>query len=630
MFDPNTEIVSKVAVNIITEVFKSCFSGLREAEAWVKDKSKEYDPLHKAARKYAERFEARYNSMRIFGMSNPVPLRNIYTRVNVLEKITARYRTTIQEMEKQYNRDLRSFGHVQKTKDGIHAVNHLDKIILLGKPGAGKTTFLKYIAFQALDGVLNKQRIPVFIRLKDWSDSNVSLINFIIGQFDICGFPSAGPFVERILNKGKMLLLLDGLDEVTSDLRDVISQMIILSEKYNKNQIIISCRIAAYNYCFEKFTDIEIADFSDQQIETFIGNWFGHQTPKAVLCLQKIKSSKQIKELANIPLLLTLLCLAFDETMDFPTNRAELYKEASDALLKKWDASRDIKRPELYRYLSLKRKESLFARIAADAFEKGLHFLPQHVIERQIASFIQNLQEAKQDTIEPDSEAILKSIEAQHGILVERAKGIYSFSHLTFQEYFTARYIVDNAVNRTLEGLVARHLTDDNWREVILLTAVMLEEADKLFELMLDKVREDGYYAFGPYLKKISKEMVKKGSPYSPSASLVLAISYVIWRSPDAADQDKAISIQLACALDPLVESDIKRDLEKTFRNAVFRHSDQALRLFSSTELKRIYEYFKASHLLIDCLNTDCYVTRETRERIYQTLHIPLEAAADA
>ncbi|HEX8184141.1 MAG TPA: NACHT domain-containing protein, partial [Blastocatellia bacterium] len=195
MFDPNTEIVSKVAVNIITEVFKSCFSGLREAEAWVKDKSKEYDPLHKAARKYAERFEARYNSMRIFGMSNPVPLRNIYTRVNVLEKITARYRTTIQEMEKQYNRDLRSFGHVQKTKDGIHAVNHLDKIILLGKPGAGKTTFLKYIAFQALDGVLNKQRIPVFIRLKDWSDSNVSLINFIIGQFDICGFPSAGPFV---------------------------------------------------------------------------------------------------------------------------------------------------------------------------------------------------------------------------------------------------------------------------------------------------------------------------------------------------------------------------------------------------------------------------------------------------
>jgi predicted NACHT family NTPase len=40
-----------------------------------------------------------------------------------------------------------------------------------------------------------------------------------------------------------------------------------------------------------------------------------------------------------------------------------------------------------------------------------------------------------------DSEAVLKSIEWQHGLLVERSRRIYSFSHLTFQEYFTARHI---------------------------------------------------------------------------------------------------------------------------------------------------------------------------------------------
>ena len=56
----------------------------------------------------------------------------------------------------------------------------------------------------------------------------------------------------------------------------------------------------------------------------------------------------------------------------------------------------------------------------------------------------------------------MKSIEAQHGLLVERAKGIYSFSHLTFQEYFTAQKIVND---QRLPDLV-EHITEKRWREV--------------------------------------------------------------------------------------------------------------------------------------------------------------------
>ena len=54
-----------------------------------------------------------------------------------------------------------------------------------------------------------------------------------------------------------------------------------------------------------------------------------------------------------------------------------------------------------------------------------------------------------------DSEVVLKALEAQHGLLVERARGIYSFSHLTFQEYFTAREVVNNSAAQALEKLVA-------------------------------------------------------------------------------------------------------------------------------------------------------------------------------
>jgi len=85
-----------------------------------------------------------------------------------------------------------------------------------------------------------------------------------------------------------------------------------------------------------------------------------------------------------------------------------------------------------------------------------------------------------------DSERVLKSIEAQRGLLVERAKGIYSFSHLTFHEYFTAREIVlrTQPIEDALHSLVS-HITEKRWREVLLLAVGLLQpNADRLLLLM--------------------------------------------------------------------------------------------------------------------------------------------------
>jgi hypothetical protein len=86
------------------------------------------------------------------------------------------------------------------------------------------------------------------------------------------------------------------------------------------------------------------------------------------------------------------------------------------------------------------------------------------------------------------SNSLLKAVGAHHGIFVERARHIYSFAHLTFQEYFTARYVVDNAARGTLELLVRSHLTNARWREVFLLVASRLDDADTLFYSMLAKL----------------------------------------------------------------------------------------------------------------------------------------------
>lgn len=85
-----------------------------------------------------------------------------------------------------------------------------------------------------------------------------------------------------------------------------------------------------------------------------------------------------------------------------------------------------------------------------------------------------------------------------HGFFVERAKNVYSFAHLTFQEYFTAKYIIDNqwkTVNESgildengkttlLEYIVRKHIYNAKWKEVFLLIAGMMDSADELLLLM--------------------------------------------------------------------------------------------------------------------------------------------------
>ena len=82
---------------------------------------------------------------------------------------------------------------------------------------------------------------------------------------------------------------------------------------------------------------------------------------------------------------------------------------------------------------------------------------------------------------------MLESLEAQHGLLIERARGIQSFSHLTFQEYFTAKEILTNSNPQALEtGLkhLVNRVTEKRWREVLLLTNSILPNADYLLQLI--------------------------------------------------------------------------------------------------------------------------------------------------
>ncbi|MBH8576917.1 NACHT domain-containing NTPase [Nostocaceae cyanobacterium CENA369] len=644
----------------------------------------------------------RCGKMRVLDMEQPIGLASIYTSVNILEKVTGRQRLKIADLfERCGAEDVERFGLTpikEQRIDGLEAVAQHKKLMVLGKPGAGKTTFLKRLAMLCVEQHFQAHRVPIFITLKAFAETSgrPSLWEYLPQSFAL--HQTANPPAELItklqviLEEGQALILLDGLDEV----RDIDSQRIIdeiqrFATQFHLNQFVMTCRIAAREYTFEQFTEVEVADFDDDQIFDFVTKWFTtKQDPiKAETFIQKLETDKRIRELATNPLLLTLLCLVFEDAADFPTNRSELYEEGLDVLLKKWDAKRNIERDRVYKKLSRQRKEDLLSHLAYTFFERGEYFFKQQIAINRIIQFIRNAPNTSQDdkNLELDGLAVLKSIEAQHGLLIERARGIYSFSHLTFQEYFTARQIKEQRSDALLEDL-ANHVAEKHWREVFLLTVGMLPDATRLLQLM--KAKTDrilaGDFKLQQYLNWVIHKSNSVDVPYKPAAvrasyfafahalDLDLNLAHALDLDLDLAhaldleldfdrdlnldrDLDQSLDLNLAHALDlalKLKDRNLQHNLQELsdqlpdtswenreqfkiwwkangqawtnqLRTIMIEHRNIGHDWqFSKEEKERSQQYYDANKLLVDCMNSECYVSPEVRQEIEATLLLPI------
>jgi predicted NACHT family NTPase len=681
------------------------------------------DPLVQHLReKVRPSIQQRCGTIRVLDMTQPIDLIDIYTNVNLLEQLTGDRRLKLTQLLKDFDPELHSFDRIglsrltEKRILGIEAVKQYPKLMVLGKPGSGKTTFLKYLAIRCSSGDLLEHLVPIFVTIKDLiqARSQLSWLEFI-AQFFSCHSISTSQIIE-LLKQGRALILLDGLDEIQENVVNQVTKEIReFSDQYHTNQFVITCRIAAREYMFEKFTEVEVADFNAKQIQAFATKWFLTKESDSDIAerfIEQLQINSPIRELATNPLLLTLLLLEFEDSGDFPTDRAELYRQGIATLLKKWDAKRGILRDQVYQNLSLSRKKDLLSHIALITFESKDFFFKKKDFAQYIAEFIRNLPDAQigLEALQIDSEAVLKSIEAQHGLLVERARDIYSFSHLTFQEYFTARKIVKSSdpqvLEKALRGLVS-HISEKSWREIFVLAVGMLQSADYLLQLMKQRIDEllaadEKLQQFLMWVNKksLGVEVAHKSAAVRAfyfnlardrhpqrdpkryrDSELIRALDYdlfILLRLGNIRALDVGLDDILALACDRALELDLTY-YPYAFKGAFFLACERALVLepklgqamqelqeqlpnldsnewrfrqwwevhgkgwakrlrailiehrslghdwqFSEEQKTLLKQYYDANKLLVDCLKSDCYVSREVRQHIEDSLLLPM------
>jgi len=406
----------------------------------------------------------------------------------------------------------------------IEAIGSLPRLVVLGQPGGGKSTLVNYITTQlALRRINDSSPAP----LAGWEGDNAPLPVRIMLRHLAANMPptpdqdgagmvwdhirdqlektGCGGFYEplrHILQEEGGVVFFDGLDEVMQTEEDprrtrIKNAVEAFSGPLDKCRTIVTSREYAYNKSDEwrlmadQFPVVTLDAFKKEQIETFIETWYRVIGPKKGLGEKEIKnqadhlsqavqSLPHLQELAQYPLLLTLMAQVHINIGYLPENRSDLYDRAVNLLLAHWDnrlvrdagGARTVEKGLIMRLnIRLETLRASLERVAFSAHEKqektenrtsGCADIPMSDLLFELEKDLKSLDSAK---------TVVEYIHERAGLLAAQEEyRVYSFPHRTFQEYLTACHIMKKSdFNSLLKERVRRDLVW--WREVYLLAA---------------------------------------------------------------------------------------------------------------------------------------------------------------
>ncbi len=354
-------------------------------------------------------------------------------------------------------------------------------MLLRGAAGMGKTTLVKHLAYTVTQGLGapalgDHLPVPVFLKdlwpiLKEKMSSGNDKVSFLLLLEEYLKNTRCQLTIKAVkdyLAQDRALFLLDGLDEVPEHLREHLVDGLAQFQFENQhNRFLITGRAhgiagRAESHFGDHLRDIEALD--QAKVEGFISDWFravsgqaeGTAEVTAGDMITEIRLHEHVSIFTQNPLLLTAVCILYQDGKRIPDQRAELYRRIVENLLYRrfhdpLDTGRVEKIQDYFMRLAFTmQKENVRNMEAAEAQEMLKEIFPAKQAETP-AAYTRRIK------------TLFEEIEPNCGLLNRLSSGEVAFFHLTFQEFLAAKYMIDMGIN------YRQFLDKEWWEESILL-----------------------------------------------------------------------------------------------------------------------------------------------------------------
>ncbi|MGZ3646262.1 MAG: NACHT domain-containing protein [Ktedonobacteraceae bacterium] len=412
-------------------------------------------------------------------------------------------------------------GHGQVHVSILDVLEKHPHVVLLGGPGSGKSTAMRYLAWShAAANLLNPPEgikllrgrpLPLRIELRRLSatrarhpeyDILTYASEILLGQG---GSEINQEMFRQLLERRGMMLLFDGLDEVATlaERSQMIEEIENFALSYPGNRIVVTSRPVGYDlarFANEWFVRADIQAFNDEQIRQFLERWYQHvlglgepipqeDREEMEVLYETLKKNERLHKLAENPLLLSVIT-ELHRYKRLPERRIEIYDECAQLLLEKWASLKGT--DKRWKDIEMSRDDQ-FACVAylgmvlhkrsqdkQSESEQGSQKVGEsstdvtgRFLQREIERFIKEQGLITEVTKQRrEAERFLALMHEEAGLIVERGKGedgeeLYGFMHRTFQEYFAAMDVYEQYEQEDNPEIVSEflqeHLHDPHW-----------------------------------------------------------------------------------------------------------------------------------------------------------------------
>jgi len=421
----------------------------------------------------AFRFADLFVSPRLEWLREPASIAEQYRRLSAQiedQRLSAQERWDL-EMQRSALASRYGQGAVAKLEEILH--RH-PQIMLLGKPGSGKSTILHSLELQAhrCDAELAIQ-----IKLQSIAERaghGESLWPQVLQKIRSEHGSVVAEAFEEWADQGRALLLLDGVDEVQAEHRakllSTVEKMLLGRQKL---RCVVTSRLANDCWLNAQISHLQVADFNPDEIAAFVRK-HKHCEDQATAegraehLVTVIQASSELQELAHNPLLLRLLCLLDQGDDGLPRDLVTVYEYAIHTLLETWPANRVARRVRV----SPAELRNALASTAAWMHVRGCREADRADLLQQLAKALPS---AKAQTAEKLAAYCLNVATEHAGILVEVSPNKFEFLHLTFTEYLAA----DHYVRQNKLPFLAAQRGDSRYAQVIRFAAGILSHVHR-------------------------------------------------------------------------------------------------------------------------------------------------------